>query len=207
MAELKVPITKGKASVTINTDDIPDAVYQEALLQGLKVLLNRGASKITKETYPADAELQAAAMAKAQEQVELVRTGKIKFTGQKASAKASGAVMTEARRLARNLVKDALKQAGHKISHYEAAEITKAANALLDQDASILETAKANLEARSAKPIAIDVSALVQESPKLVAKAAKAAAEKKAAKAGQLSATQAGKVDTRKKPAAQPTMQ
>lgn len=197
MALMQVPVTKGKGTVEIDTDKIPEEVYAEALLQGLKVLVNRGASKVTKETYPDADELKAAAMAKAAEQVELINTGKIKFTGQKAATKASGAVMTEARRLARNIIKDEMKRQGIKISHVEASEITKAANALLAEDASIVEQAEANLKERAAKPVAIDVKAIIKTSPKKVA-----AAEERKAKAKKeqpLSATQAGKVATRAK--------
>lgn len=194
MAILNVPITKGKTTLAIDTDkDIPDDMYAEVLLQGLKVVLNRGASKITKETYPVADELKAAAMAKAAEQVELLRTSKVKVTGGKAKSGVSGAVMTEARRLARNLVKDAMKAAGVKISHVEASEITKAANALLAEDPSIVEKAKTNLDERAKVPVAETIIAGIKISDKKVK-----AAEAKKAK-DQLSKTQAGKVQTRKK--------
>lgn len=201
MAILSVPITKGKGAIDVDTSAIPEDVYAEALLQGLKVLLNRGASKITKETYPEAVELQAAAMAKAQDQLALVLDSKIKFTGSKASNKASGEVMTEARRLAKNIIKDEMKRAGIKISHVEPKEITAAANELLKADPSLIETAKANLEARKATPVSdkISIKSLIKESPALIAKAE----EKKAkAKAGTLSKTQAGKVKPRQKPSA-----
>jgi len=206
MSVLSIPITKGKANIEIETGDLPDDVYQEALLQGLKVLLNRGASKITKETYPDAAELVAAAMAKANEQVELVKTSKIKFTGaSKSTKKESGAVMTEARRLAKNVVKDAIKANGGKISHYEARDITAAANELLKADASLIEQAKANLEALEAKPTAVDIKSLISVSAK---KVAQADAKKAKAKAdAPLSAKQAGKVKPRVKPAAGATPQ
>ena len=199
MAIMNVPITKGKGTVQIDTDAIPEAVFAEALLQGLKVLLNRGASKITKETYPEAEEMKAAAMAKAQEQVEAVMSGNIKFTGGKAASKVSGAVKTEARRLAKAAVKDAIKASGGKVSHVEASEITKAANALLEQDPSFIAMAEANLAARAAIPVAINVAA-IPVSEKLVAKAN----ERKAK--DQLSAKQAGKTAKHKaKPEARAT--
>lgn len=46
---VNVPITKGKTTLAVNLDEIPDDVYTEIVLQGLKVLLNRGTSKVTKE--------------------------------------------------------------------------------------------------------------------------------------------------------------
>lgn len=203
MAILSVPITKGKGSIDIDTSAIPEDVYAEALLQGLKVLLNRGASKITKETYPVEDELKAAAMSKAQEQVELVMTSKIKFTKDKSSNKSSGEVMTEARRLAKNIIKDEMKRAGIKISHVEPKEITAAANDLLKADPSLIETAKANLEARKATPVSdkINIKALIKESPALVAKAEAKKAKDKANRP--LSKTQAGKAKPRTRPGQQ----
>ena len=47
MAIMQVPVTKGKGVIEIDTDSLPEAVYAEALLQGLKTLVNRGQSKIT----------------------------------------------------------------------------------------------------------------------------------------------------------------
>lgn len=192
MAVLNIPVTKGKATVEIDTDSIPEEVYKEALIQGLKVLVNRGTSKITATTYPNGDELKAAAMAAAATQVEAIREGKIKFSGGAKTAKASGAVMTEARRLARNLVKDEMKRQGIKISHVEASEITKAANALLAEDPTLIETAKANLEERAKVPVKINVSAIPISDKKVKAAEAKKAKD-------QLSAKQAGKVAPRAK--------
>lgn len=198
MAIINVPITKAKATIEIDIDQLSDDVAKEVWLQGLKVLLNRGASKITAAAIPDEDTRKAEAMKVAEAQKELVMTGKIKFTGGKAK-KASGEVMTEARRLAKALVKQAIKEAGGKISHYEASDITKAANALLDseQGPELLKKAEANIAERSKTPVAIDVSAIIHESPKLVAKAEAAKKEK----ATQLSAKQAGKPRQRAKQA------
>lgn len=196
MAELQIPITKAKGKfVTFNTDDIPQDVFTEIVVQGLKVLANRGTSKITSASYPNAEERSAAAVAKAEEQVELIMTSKIKFTGQKKAAGVSGAVRTEAMRLARNLVKDEMKRQSIKISHVEASEITKAAKELLEAMPDLIETAKANIEARNAVPVstAINVKS-IKVSADLVAKA-----DARKAKGGTLSAKQAGKVKTRAK--------
>ncbi len=193
---INVPVTKGKGTIAINTNDIPDDVYQEALLQGLKVLMNRGMSKITKETYPNAEEMKAAAMTKGASNLEDIKAGKIRFTGGKKKL-ATGQIMTEARRLAKNLVKDEMKRQGIKISHVEASEITKAANALLEADATIVEQAKKNVEERQKKVIegASSIVSSIKISDKLVSKAE----AKKAASKGQLSAKQAGKVQARAK--------
>ncbi len=193
MANLQIPVTKSKGTVEIDTDNLPDAVYKEALLQGLKVLVNRGMSKITKDTYTTPEELTAAAQAKAEENVIAIKEGNIKFSGGAKVKKASGAVMTEARRVARNLVKDAIKAAGMKVSHVEASEITKAANALIETDPTIIEMAKTNLEAREKVPVAAAIIAGIPISEKLVK-----ASEARKAK-DQLSAKQAGKVKPRAK--------
>lgn len=200
MAELNISITKAKTTIAVDVDKLPDEVLREVYIQGLKVLLNRGASKITAAAIPDAEELKAKALEVANEQLELVMSGKIKFTGGKAK-KASGKVMTEARRIAKALVKDELKRQGHKISHFEASDITKAANALLetDQGKDILAQAEANLAEQDKTPVGIDLGSLIKASPKLVEKAEKAAAAKKT----QLSAKQAGKPKARAKGQAQ----
>ena len=196
MAELQIPITKAKGKfVTIDTDKIPAEVYTEAMIQGLKVLANRGTSKITAASYPDAEERAAAAVEMAEKQVELINTGKIKFTGQKKAAGISGEVKTEAMRLAKALVKDEMKKNGIKISHVEASEITRTAKDWLEAMPEIYEQAKATIEARKAMPVPSKVGVKgIKISEKLVEKA-----EAKKAKAGTLSAKQAGKVKTRAK--------
>ena len=64
MTVLNIPITKAKTTMAINTDspeeggDLPADVYAEALALGLKVLLNRGTSKVTSSTYSNPEELK-----------------------------------------------------------------------------------------------------------------------------------------------------
>jgi hypothetical protein len=192
---IAIPLKNGAGSVDVDTARLPDDVYREALLQGLKVIAERAMSKITKEAYPDEAERKAAIKAKAQANVDDMYAGKVKITG--AATKASGAVMTEAMRLARNLVKDAMKANKIKISTVKASDITAAAKQLITNDPSIVTTAEANLAARTATPIKIDIMALVHADPELVAKAEAKAAKAKADKP--LSKTQAGKVAPRAK--------
>jgi len=202
MATLEVPITKGKATVTIDisADILPDAVYKEALLLGLKELANRGMSKITKASTKNEEELKSLAMAQAEKNVEAIMSGNIRFSGKKAKTGESAAVMTEARRLAKNLIKDALRANGEKPSQYEPKEITALANAYLAEDPSLIEQAKANLEERAKTPVLEKLKSVVagsiKASPKLIAKAAAKKKDKP------LSATQAGKVKPRAKPQA-----
>lgn len=198
-------LKNGAGDVSVDAANLPDDVYREALMQGLKAIAERAMSKITKLEYPVEAERKAAIKAKAEANIQDMYDGKTKITGKANVKKASGAVMTEAMRLARNLVKDAMKANKIKISHVKASEITSAAKALLEADASIIATAEANLKTREASPAKIDIASLIKVDPALVAKDE---AKKAAAKASKpLSATQAGKVAPRAKvkPQQQPT--
>ncbi len=190
-------LKNGAGEVTVDTSRLPDDVYREALMQGLKVIAERAMSKITKEAYPNEAERKAAIKAKAEANIQDMYDGKTKITGKAAVKKASGAVMTEAMRLARNLVKDAMKAAKIKISHVKASEITAAAKELIASDPSIVEKAEANLKAREAMPVKINIASLIHVDPELVAKDEAAKAKKAADKP--LSAKQAGKVAPRAK--------
>lgn len=206
---LQIPITKGKAAIAVNLDPIEEGgdltaeVYKEALIQGLKVILNRGMSKITKETYPNEEEMKAAAMAKAKETFEAMRENNIRFMGAKKVKEVTGEVMTEAMAVARKHVKQYLKDNKVKISHVKASEITKHAKALLANYPEILEEAKRTVAARKeAAKSGMDLGGLfgnIQTDPNLVAKDEAEKAERKAAS----SATKAGKVAFRAKPGQQ----
>jgi hypothetical protein len=200
MATLNVPITKAGSSLSIDTDALPEESFRAVVEAGLKALLNLGMSKILTKGLEGDqlSAAQAAALAKATENLDNLKAGKVKkgrATAKDANGnKVSGPVMTEARRLAKEVVKNEIRAAGMKISHIEASVITKAANELIAADPSFITKATENLEARSQVKTTINISTLVHESPKLIAKAEKAKAERKT----QLSAKQAGKVAPRK---------
>jgi hypothetical protein len=194
-----VPVTKAKTTLEVHTGKLPEHVYRAALDLGLKALLNRGNTKFTKEAYPDPEELKAAALAKAEETLEAMYQGRIRVPGGKGSSdKVPGVVMTEARRIARALVKEEMKRTGIKVSHVEAKEITKLANALIASEPSIVEQATEEVEKRGAKRIKIDVSAIPISQKKVQALEAK-----KAEKA--ISAKQAGLVATRGRPPQRPT--
>lgn len=199
---VNVPITKGKTTLAVDVNSIPDDVFTEIVLQGLKVLMNRGTSKVNASSYTKPDELKAKALEVAEAQLELIMTSKIKFTGGKKKSGTTGAVMTEARRLAKALVKDELKRAGIKISHVEASQITAAANAYLETEKgqALIEQAKDNLAQRekvSLGDTGFDIKSMVHENPALVAKAEARKKDKP------LSAKQAGMVS--KKAKAQPS--
>lgn len=195
MPTLPVPITKGKGTVEIDPALLPDSVYRYAMIQGLKVLANRGMTKITKGGYASEDEYHAAAMAKAAENVEAIMAGKIRMVGVTAD-KTSGKVMTEALRIARAMIKDQLKAKKVKVSLIAASEITKAAKALVAQSPDILDKAKAAIADREAE--ASKVANLVDVSS-IPLDPARVKAAEEASKA--LSATQAGKVEKKSKPA------
>lgn len=200
MAVLNIPVTKAGSKIEVDTDKLPEDAFRAVVEAGLKTLLNMSMSKILTKGLEGDdlAKAQSAALEKAQANLNDLLAGKVK-RGRTAAKDASGnkvtgPVMTEARRLAKEVVKNEIRAAGMKISHIEASAITKAANELISADPSFIAQAQANLEARSTVKSAVDIKSLVHESPKLVAKAEKAKAEKK----DQLSAKQAGKVAPRK---------
>lgn len=218
MAIVQIRIPKGEGSVPMDTEALPQEVYQAALMIGLEKLALSG---ITSTKYPtkglegeALTKTQAAVMTKAAENVaELVKvddegnyTGAVKLPGTKATkvkGLPKGEVSTEAMRLARNIIKDEIKRLGEKPSHYASAEITRAAKAQIESDPSIVVMAEENVKRRKAKDIKINVAELIKPDAKLVKVAAEKAAKAKAERKTTLSATQAGKVAPRQKPKAE----
>lgn len=196
---IKFALKAGAGEVGVDTAKVPDPIYQEALMLGFKAIAERAMSKITKEAYPDEAQRKAAIAAKAEKNIQDMYDGKTKISGQTKSkaSKTDKAVHTEAMRLARNLVKDAMKANKIKISTVKASEITRVATQYVEQNPSILETAKANLAAREAIPVTIDIKSMIHVDPALVAKEDAKKAKAKADKP--LSATQAGRTVPRAK--------
>lgn len=209
MAVVQVPVTKSKAFVEIDTDKLPQEVYEAALLEGLKALANKGMSKITLKGLEGEelSKAHAAAQAKAEENAAAMLDGSIKLPGRKAKSKLPGETMTEARRLAKNLLKDEMKKAGIKVSHVPAKEITQAVKDLLasDMGKSILDQAQKNIDARKAAPDGagtISLASLLPDFDSLKQKGAESDAKAKE-RGKQLSAKQAG-MTAKRKPKAQP---
>lgn len=158
---IKFALKNGAGDIEVDTAKLPDEVYKEALLQGLKQIAERNMSKITKAAYPVEAERKAAIAAKAQANIEDAYAGKTKLTGAGPKTKVAGKVMTEAMRLARALIKDALRQAKIKQSSVGAKELTAAAKQYISEHPDLLATAEANLKAREETP-KLDLSALIK---------------------------------------------
>jgi hypothetical protein len=190
---LRIPVVKGKTFLEVIPDDMPLHVYTEALMLGFKQILNRGQTKITKEAYPEPEALKAKAMEVAEATLENMYAGKIRIAGGAKADKVPREVMTEARRIARNLVKEELKRSGVKVSYIESSEITKAANALLASDPDIIAQAEEEVEKRARTKVKIDISKIPVSEKKV-----KAAEARKADKT--LSAAKTSKVATRARP-------
>ncbi len=200
---LRIPVTKAGKDffVEIDTNAIPAEVFEEAVKLGLKDLMGRGMSKLTKAAYGGDEAKLAAAQAG--KNLEAINAGSIRFSGGKKKV-AKGAIQSEAVRLAKALVKKGLKDQGYKVSEVATKDITRLANELLEteQGAALLTQAAANVEARNATTVALDFTKLnVQIDPKKVEANAKKRGATKAA--GNLSATQAKKPGKRAKKGAQ----
>lgn len=69
MAVISISCVKGKQSMEVDTEKLPQHVYEAALKEGLKVMLNRGTSKITKASTKDEAELKSLAVAQAEKQL------------------------------------------------------------------------------------------------------------------------------------------
>jgi hypothetical protein len=196
-----VLVTKAKRQIAVNTKLLSDEMFAECIYRGLADILNSGMSKITMKDLEGEEleKAQAAAFAKAEENLKALLAGEIKPKGSRGrkATKIPTEVKTEALRLAKAAITDQIKSDGGKVSHYAKSDITKWAKELLEADAAYYDMAKNELERRKATPIKISLAQL-KPSEKLVAKAA----EKKAAakKDKPLSAKQAGMPAPRQKP-------
>ncbi len=205
MTTLNIPITKAGATLEVNPDDFNEEIYKEIFTAGLKVLLNARQSNVKVKDLDGEAlaKEQAAALAIANKNLEELRSGKIrKGRAAPTAVKTSGPVMTEARRLARDVIRNEIRAAGMRVADVEASDITKLANELIAKEPSYIAQAEANLAARANVANTDKESALAKLNAlggiAVSAKKVKAAEEAKAAKKSQLSAKQAGKAAPRK---------
>ena len=181
---LNIPISKGKdlyVRVELNKliESLPLEVLTEVYLQGIKHVVNaRGMSKQSSAKTLTGNELEKAnaiLLAIAEDNLVAMQKGEIRITGGKAKTKGmERQVKTEAMRLAKLAVKDAIKAEGKvKVSHIPAKQITALATELIesDQGDDFIAQAKENLAVREKKEAAlkIDISGLKAD-PTLVAK-------------------------------------
>jgi len=184
---LRVPIVKAKTTIEVDTGQLPNHVYQEALVRGLKVLMNLGQTGFTKEKYPDPDELQKVALEKAEAVLQDLYAGKVRIMGGAKADKVPREVMTSARNMARKIVKEALKRKGVKVTQVKASDITKAANTYLGAHPELIDKARKEQEELEKADLDIDTGG-IEVDPKLVAAQVKRQADKT------LSAKQAGKV-------------
>lgn len=162
--EYEVPIPKaGKGqTVKIHSGDLNDEIVRQAMAEGLKVLLNRKMTKVTKAEMPNDAERQEAALEIAKQNAQDLLDGKIKAraSAAKAPAGVSGKVAKRALDNARQAIKDQIRRDGGKISLIKPSKITEAARKLLEARPHMLQKAADELAAIEAmgKEATIDVS-------------------------------------------------
>ena len=203
---------KGNAGeVEINFSQLPDATYQAILIAGAQAFLNQanGAAKklagITKLEGKELEDRKAEVRKAAEQTVQQLQDGIIPGARK---AKSSGAVNTEALRLAKNMVRDLIKSSGQKVGAYTAKELTAAAKVVLERNPHLIALAEKNLaeratEAKGSK--ALDLKGLFgakAESEEVKAKPKVAPKRKGAADKAPLSAKQAGMAAPRQKPGA-----
>lgn len=170
----KACIAKGEQSwVEVCLEQLPVEEYQIILQLGLEARINStGFSKIEKAK---DQDGVEAAMEVAAQNIEKLYKGELRapigLAGMKKKAKtvSDRAVGSEALRLAKEEIKDRIRAAGEKVSHYLPKDITKAAKDLLEDD-------------EFGPPIWAAAEKVVQERNKEKDKAAQATAKKGDAK-------------------------
>lgn len=152
---LDVPIVKAGKGYTIRVDlsQVPTEMYIDALAKGLKAQLNSGMSKLdsTKDMTGTELEGQREAiMAKANENLDKLYNNKLrKSPATKQKSDVPQAVMAEARRIAKIMIKDQIKREGKKkVSLIPAKVLTAAANKLIADQPSILKRAADNIAKR-----------------------------------------------------------
>lgn len=167
---LQIPL-KGKCgTVAVDPDRITDdAIYEYIFAVGLETVINKvGMSKkaagITKLTGAAHESAVADVRKQAEDNVKAIYAGTIKRPG--VSSKRSGAVQTEAMRLARGVVKQLLREEGYKTGAIDAKDLTAYAKEVLATNPELYKKAEANLaerakEAETTKSGGIDIKALL----------------------------------------------
>jgi len=205
---IKIKLKGGVGEVEVDTSLIVDMdVYQYIFTVGLETIINKvGMSKIATGITKAVGEDKVKRTAEIVEQatrtVQAMYDGNLK--GAKATSKRTGATQTEAMRLAKALVKDTLRSNGYKISAFDAKELTAFAKDVLAGNPDLYKRAEENLKARAELPVkGLDVKSMLgDKAGDESLKAKPKVPPKPKAKAGEvLSAAQAGKVQTRQKPA------
>lgn len=222
MVRIPIPKAGKEGFVECDVDAIPPEMFSIVVMEGLKAVANArmtskaGPGAVTKLEGEDLKKAHACAMKIAQENITNLLAGDLKPKGTKAAkSDLTREVATEARRLAKELVKDVIRNAGGKPSRVAAKDITAAANAMLEGPSGpeIIAKARENLDSRanlgganiptSKEAAQAKLSEMgVAEDPKKVEKARKdAEARKTQLSAKQAGFPKAGTIPTRKRPA------
>ncbi len=167
MSTINVQISKAKKELQISIEEFmaldPD-VQIYILEQGYGKVLNAATAKLTKakidEEGLTDEQVADQAMGLVNKRMDELKAGKVKRTRSAGKGKVPGVVMTEARRLAKNIIKAAIKASGERISAYEPKVITEAANEYLEQHPEVIEQAAASIEQAKTLAGVADVSGI-----------------------------------------------
>src|SRR6266851_352406 len=151
-----IPLKGGCGHVTLeDADAVPLEMYRYIFQQGLEAIVNSvGMSQLLKgitKLEGTDAEKAKDAVRKqARANVQDLLKGQIKRKGARSEAvKVGDAVQTEALRMAKEMVKDLIRQSNQKIGAYKASEITSAAKDVLEANPDLIKKAEANLAERA----------------------------------------------------------
>lgn len=157
---IQVKLTKAKGKfISVNPEDFSDETYQYIFALGLEAAINARMTKVGAVTKLTGKELenaQALAVKIATENLEDLKAGKIKHTRGKSKSTIPAAVMAEARRLAKTALKDAVRAAGLKPSHYDEKAYTAKAKEMIESNPEFLTQATANIEARKTPAFALN---------------------------------------------------
>ena len=198
-------------TLDVDTSKFNNDVYKAIFVAGLEAIVNKvGMSKL----MPGITKLEGEEREKrtkeirevAEKTVQAMYAGSIK--GATKAKKASGAVETEALRLAKNMAKDVIRANGQKVGAYSAKEITAFAKVVLERNrGSLIAAAEKNLAERAGAVDALKMPGLAEvfgaKASSEEVKAKPKSPPKRKAKEGEgkvLSAAQAGKVAPRQKP-------
>lgn len=187
MSIYQIPVAKTGTSYEINSDSLAEATYKAVFQAGLKHYAEVGLASITKTKYASEAEFLAAAKTKVEENIEKIKTGKLRVIGAKAAKGDTGVLGTEMLRIAKVVAKDMAKAQGIKISHTSAKAWTEAGKALIASDPERFRKAAEESLARAKGIEAVesfDIRTIVHADPAKVAKAEAKKAAKAEAKAG-----------------------
>src|SRR5271169_2400275 len=147
MTMLAIPITKAKKNHPVDTEWFSDDIYTQIFAEGLKGVLNKGMTGDKFKTTDLEGEeleeVKASVYAKAEANLAALREGQLKR--KRSASKESREVTTEARRLAREAVKAAIKEANKKVSGIPASVITQMADELIAEDEAYLAKARENV--------------------------------------------------------------